>query len=50
MNQVGSTQSHLVPHMSGKILTSSNLSHFPQHSVFSSISSFQVAFQLVNHP
>jgi hypothetical protein len=37
VNQVGSPQTHLVPHMSGKILTSSNLSQFPQHSVFPSI-------------
>jgi hypothetical protein len=40
MNQVGSPQTHLVPHMSGKILTSSNLSQLPQHSVFPSIYSF----------
>lgn len=50
VNQVGTPQTHLVPHMLGKILTSSNLSQFPQHSIFSSIYSFQVASQLVNHP
>jgi hypothetical protein len=49
VNQVGSPQAHPVPHMSGKILTSSNLSKFSEHSVFSSIYSFQVASQLVNH-
>jgi hypothetical protein len=49
VNQVSSPQTHLVPHMSGKILTSSNLSQFPQHFSFSSIYSFQVASQLVNH-
>jgi len=50
VNQVGPPQNHLVRHMSGKIFTSVNHSQFSQHSVFSSISSFQVASQLVNHP
>jgi hypothetical protein len=50
VNQVGPSQNHLVPHMSGKIFTSVNHSQFSKHSVFSSISSFQVASQLVNHP
>jgi hypothetical protein len=50
VNQVGPSQNHLVPHMSGKIFTSVHHSQFSQHFVFSSISSFQVASQLVNHP
>jgi hypothetical protein len=51
VNQVGIPQNHLVPNMSGNLSTfSASFNNHSQHSIFSSISTFQVASQLVNQP
>jgi hypothetical protein len=49
VNQVGIPQNHLVPNMSGNLSTfSASFNNHSPHSVFSSISTFQVASRLVN--
>jgi len=51
VNQVGIPQNHLVPNMSGNLSTfSASFNNHSQHSVFYSISTFQVASRLVNQP
>jgi hypothetical protein len=50
INPVGASHNHLAAHMSGNLVSPDMIKNHSKYFVFSSISSFQVASQLVNNP